>query len=97
MPVDSSVSIQPAAQQGASAPATIQLRLEMVPDPGSGTSPPALVAVQTFVLQDDQGRSIAPMTEDTGQRICRLLARLIRVTIDQGGILTDEEAALTNT
>lgn len=91
---DSTIGIQPATPSGPAAP-PLQLRLEMVPDPGpGGVGPAQQVAVQTFVLVDDQGRNYAPMTEDTGQRMCRLLARLIKVTIEGGGLLTDEESQL---
>ena len=96
MPNDSSIGVQPVGQQAPTAPAPLQLQVELIPDPGLGVSPPTLVAAQTFVLKDDQGRAYMPMTEETGQRMCRLLARLIRVTIDGGGMLTDEEAILTN-
>ena len=90
---ETSVPVQPAGTtQAGAAPAPLQLKM-VAPSDGSGTQ------TQGVTLFDDQGRSVQPMTEATGQQIVRLLTQLVAMTaVATGGLVpSDDAAGISNT
>ena len=82
---ETNIQVQPAATQGIAAPAPQALKMVAMPD---GT------LAQVFILFDDQGRALAPMTEATGQQIVRLLTQLFSMTaVSTGGLVPSDDAA----
>jgi hypothetical protein len=95
---ETSIGVQAPPAPGAPIPAPIAMRLVQVQDSNAvaGNGPAQPVVLQTFVLQDDQGRAITLMTDETGRKICRLLAMQLRVAIEGGGMLSDEVINILN-
>ena len=88
---ETSIPVQPAAAQGAVPAAPLPLKM-VQPSDASGTE------IQAVALFDDQGRSVYPLTEATGQRIVQLLSQLVSLQAQANGALlpSDDAASLTN-
>lgn len=83
---DTSIPVQPATVQGATAPAPLPLAMVAVP---SGAS---MVLQQIVTLADDQGDTFVPMTEQTGKQILGVLVRIHNLLANANGALRIDDS-----